>query len=570
MFSRIGVLFFFFCISFLIILVRLFYWQILKGYELSEEARRQYQSQTSIDAPRGEIMASDGSWLAASGEAWLVYAFLPDIVEPPQKISEKIAPLLVDESDNKDLLLAEIDRLHSLLTKSKVKWIALKSRVKPEVKKKIEEMGIKGIGFQLQESRIYPEASSAAHLLGFVGKDKEGSDKGYFGLEGYYDAVLASRPGFKAREKDALGVPILLKNAREVTAISGVNLKTNIDKFIQLDLDAKLAEGVKKYGATSGMAVVMNPKTGAIFAMSSFPSYDPREYWKFNDELFRNPIISTSFEPGSVFKVLVMASALDAGVVTPDTICDSCSKGVVVDGYLIETWNKVYYPNSTMTDVIVHSDNVGMVFVGKRLGSNKLYDYLQSFGIGKLTGIDLEGEINPSLRPKDSWSEIDLATATFGQGVAVTPIQLITAVSVIANKGKKVTPQVVDKLFDDGWEYDIKPVEGERVISEKAASQITAMMVEAAKSGEAKWTHIKGFKVAGKTGTAQVPIAGHYDEEKTVASFIGFAPYDDPKFIMLVTLVEPTTSPWASETAAPLWYSIASDLFEYFRIQPEN
>jgi len=208
--------------------------------------------------------------------------------------------------------------------------------------------------------------------------------------------------------------------------------------------------------------------------------------------------------------------------------------------------------------------------VGQKMGADLLYDYLTRFGVGKSTGIDLQGEAVSKLREKGTWNIVDLSTASFGQGVAVTPIQIITAVSSIANGGLKVTPQIVGKLQGDGWEEDVKPVIGERIISKKAADDMTAMMVEAAEHGEAKWTYLKGFNVAGKTGTAQIPIAGHYDKEKTIASFVGFAPADDPKFVMLVTLREPESSPWASETAAPLWYNIAKDLFMHFRIQPER
>ena len=222
-----------------------------------------------------------------------------------------------------------------------------------------------------------------------------------------------------------------------------------------------------------------------------------------------------------------------------------------------------------MVDVIVHSDNVGMSFVGQKLGADALYDYLDAFGIGKVTGIDLQGEGAPKLRDRGTWNVVDLAVASFGQGIAVTPIQMVKAVGAIANGGVMYTPQVVDKLEGVGWEEDVKPEEGTRVISKKAADEITSMMVLAASSGEAKWTHLRGFKVAGKTGTAQIPISGHYDQESTIASFVGFAPANDPKFLMLVTLREPVSSPWASETAAPLWYQIAKDLFIYFGIQPE-
>lgn len=561
-----------FC-AFALLLFRLFHWQVYKGQELSVAARNQYHSGSTIDAPRGEILASDGSWLAASGEAWLVWASLPDMKKSSEEIAEKLAPLFlgeVDEENYKNLLLNEVIRIRDLLEKSGVVWVPLKQKVSREVKLKIESLGLKGIGFDLQEKRIYPEASSAAHILGFVGKSQEGSDTGYFGLEGYYETALSGKPGFLSRESDAAGIPIVLGEAREISAIRGINLKTHIDSSIQANLEEKLKSGIEKYTAASGTAIVMDPKTGAVLGMVAYPSYDPDEYWRYSDELFSNPAISSSFEPGSIFKVLVMAAALDSGAVTQDTICDICSGPVKVDKYSIETWNNEYHPDSTMVDVIVHSDNVGMVFVSRRLGRESFYTYLTKFGLGEITGIDLQGEASPPLRDVTEWGPVELATASFGQGIAVTPIQMIRAVSVIANDGELVIPQVVDEIVDDTWEEDIKPVRLWRVISKQSANEMTSMMVQAAKNGEAKWTHLRGFKVAGKTGTAQIPIAGHYDEQKTIATFVGFAPYDNPKFVMMVTLQEPSSSPWASETAAPLWYSMAKDLFLYFGIQPEN
>ena len=314
----------------------------------------------------------------------------------------------------------------------------------------------------------------------------------------------------------------------------------------------------------------MNPKNGAILAMSSYPSYDPAKYNEYDGNLYKNPAISDTFEPGSVFKVLVMAAGLDDGAVSPDTICDICSGPLKVDKYFIETWNRKYYPDSTMTDVIVHSDNVGMSFVAQKLGADKLYDYLDKFGIGKLTGIDLQGESNIPMRKRGTWNIVDLATASFGQGISTTPIQIIRAVSAVANDGVLVTPKVVEKIELEGWSQNVDKKEEIRVIKKDTAEKMTEIMVQAAGHGEAQWTNLKGFSVAGKTGTAQIPIAGHYDPDATIASFIGFAPSNNPKFVMLVTLKEPQSSQWASETAAPLWYSIAKDLFAYFGIQPDN
>lgn len=562
----------FFVIIFISLISRLFYWQIINNEKLSNEAKNQYQKSDVITAPRGDILASDDSWLVARDIGFLAYASLPEIDKDTEKIANQLAPFFVENDGNteENELLDEVIRLNTLLSKDSVVWVPLKHRLDLETKRNIEALGIKGIGFEQEEDRSYPEGSSAAHLLGFVGKNMEGDDQGYFGLEGYYDLVLSGKPGFLKRESDAKGTPILLGTSKKLDAIEGVSLHTHINKAIQHFVEKRLLEGVERYGAKEGTVIIIRPIDGAILAMSTFPSYDPETYYNFSDDLFRNPAVSSSFEPGSIFKILVMAAALDAGVVEPDTKCDICDGPVKLDKYTINTWDNKYRPESTMIDVLVHSDNVGMVYVSQKLGIDKMYDYLEKFGIGKLTGIDLQGEMTPKLRNKSDLNYVDLATISFGQGVATTPIQIVKAATAIANNGIMVTPRVVDRISAKGWEEDLKTQTGKRVLSQKTAEKMSQMMVESAREGEAKWTHKKGFGVAGKTGTAQIPIKGHYDDEKTIASFIGFAPYDNPKFLMLVTLKEPDSSPWASETAAPLWYDIAEDLFYYFKIQPKN
>lgn len=567
---RLNLVFITIVLAFLALLFRLFYWQIIRAKDLSGQAREQYQSGVKIGASRGNILASDGNWLVGRGEAYLVFAEIPKLRQSPKAVAEKLAPLFVEDPNDRGSILLEIDRITSLLSKDEVVWVPIKQKITSDVKKGIEAQSLEGIGFEKKEDRVYPEASVAAHLLGFVGKNEAGENVGYFGLEGYYNLTLSGKSGFKASERDALGLPILTGVNREVEAISGVDLLTHIDKTIQLIVEKRLKEGIERYGAKGGTAIVFRPKDGALVSLAAFPSYDPVKYYEYGDEFFRNPAISDSFEPGSIFKPLVMAAALDTGVIEPESRCEICGGEVKVDKYTIETWDKKYHPDSTMTDVIVNSDNVGMTFVGEKLGAAKLFDYLDKFGIGHLTGIDLQGEINPGLRKKGDWNVVDLATASFGQGVATNPIQIVKAFAVLANRGVLVKPQVVDKIVKEGWEEDIKPEVGSRVISETTAREVTEMMVAAVKSGEAKWTQAAGFKIAGKTGTAQIPVSGHYDEEKTIASFVGFAPADDPKFVMLVTLREPTTSPWGSETAAPLWFGIARELFPYLGIQPER
>lgn len=567
--TRVSLLYIFFVLLFLGVIGRLFYWQIVRSSELSAYAKSQYQDKKVVSAKRGSIYANDNTWLATNGESWNLYIDKTKIDLKYDELLNKIIPHFNDQKNEEDSL-SEFVRIKDLISKESLVWVPVKKKIDVAKKKELEALGIKGLAFEEEDMRSYPEASAAAQLLGFVGKNKEGEDQGYFGLEGFYNLPLSGKAGFREREKDARGIPIYVGSGRDVPAVKGVDLITSIDKTIQLVIEKKLKDGIEKYGAKGGVAVVMNPYNGRILGMASYPSYDPRSYSSYSDELFRNPAVSDAFEPGSVFKVVVMASGIDAGVVTPDTKCDICLEPFKVDKYVIRTWDNKYRPDSTMTDVIVHSDNVGMTFVAQKLGSDKLYDYLHKFGIGDLSGIDLQGEANPGLRKRGTWNIVDLATAGFGQGVAVTPIQMLRATAVIANGGKLVTPQVVAKIVGEDWQVDIPPEVKKGVISEESAKKVTNMMVEAAKSGEAKWTSLTGFRVAGKTGTAQIPIEGHYDDKRTIGSFVGFAPADKPKFIMLVTLREPTSSPWASETAAPLWFSIARELFPYLGIQPES
>lgn len=566
---KIRILLVIFILLFFGLASRLFYWQVIKGSELSQKAKGQYNSSAVTTAPRGNIIASDGSFWVLRNNVWQITANPKLIKESSEEIAKKISPFLVEKPNDVASVSAEVFRISNLLSKKNISWVSISQKVSDGIKKNIQALGITGLDFTQQEGRFYPEASSAAQLLGFVGKDEAGENIGYFGLEGYYNLPLSGKPGFVAQEKDAKGVPILLGGSKHVTAIGGVDLTISVDKRIQIVAENKLEEGIAKYGAKGGTVTIMNPHTGEIMAMAGNPSYDPDEYQKYGNDYFRNPVISDSFEPGSTFKVIVMASGIDMGAITPDTKCDICDGPLNVDGYQIKTWNNEYRADSTMTEVLVHSDNVGMSFVGQKIGAENLYDYLQKFGFGNPTGIDLQGEASPPLRKKGTWSNVDLDTASFGQGIAVTAIQMVRAVSVIANGGYLITPHVVTKIQGDGWEEKINLPSPTRIISQESAEKTAEMMVLAANAGEANWAKIQGFTVAAKTGTAQIPVAGHYDPTNTNHSFIGFAPVSNPKFVMMVTLHSPTQSPWAAETAAPLWYSIARDLFPYMGVQPD-
>lgn len=556
----------FFFIFFLAITIRLFYWQVVRAEYLQAQAEGQHFTDVKVDALRGNIYFSDGSPIALSSPSFSLYAQSKTIFSSQRlELAYKLAKVLVDSEKIDDLAKDFINKLSQDLY-----WVQLKKNITVEQKKEIEQLNLKGIGFDTNTRRFYPEGSSAAHLLGFVGSDAKGANKGYFGLEGYYDGELKGVIGLIRHEKDALGLPILIGNFLTNDAQNGKDLVTSIDRSIQFIVEQVLKKGLEQYGAKAASAVVMDPKTGAILALASYPNYNLATYFDFPKEYFRNPVVADQYEPGSTFKVLVMAAAINEEVVTPDTKCDNCSGPISLGGFLIRTWDNKYFPDTSMKDVIVHSNNTGMVFVGKKLGLDKFYSYFNNFGFGKGTNIDLQDESAPDIRPKNEWREIDLATASFGQGIAITPIQMITAVSSIANGGKLMEPHIVKEIKDEKGVVEIKPKMIREVIKDSTAKIVSEMMVKAVEEGEAKFFRLKGFKVAGKTGTAQIPVAGHYDPNKTIASFVGFAPADDPKFVILVRYDQPSASIFGAETAAPTFFEIAKELFAYYKIAPSE
>ena len=266
-----------------------------------------------------------------------------------------------------------------------------------------------------------------------------------------------------------------------------------------------------------------------------------------------------------------MSAAFNEKLLTPQSKCPICAGPVSVGGYDLRTWNDEYYPNATMLEVIQHSDNTGMVYTAQKLGLDRMLKYLDRFGIGKLTGIDLQGEVVAEIKPKEDWYVVDLATTGFGQGISITPIELLTAFSSIANLGTMMEPHIVSSVTDiHGQVSKIPPKEIGKPISPATAKVMTQVLVNAVDKGEAKWAKIDDYRVAGKTGTASIPVEGKYDPNKTIASFIGFAPADDPKFVMLVILDRPTARIYGAETAAPVFFEIAKDLFTYYGLAPEN
>ncbi|MBI2621958.1 MAG: penicillin-binding protein 2 [Candidatus Levybacteria bacterium] len=549
-----------FTLVFGVIILRLFYWQVVKASELSKLGQIQYGQSIKIEPIRGEIETSDHFPIAANKISYIVFA-------NPKEIKNKEETIKI-LSQRLDLNQASVSAQLSL----DLFWVPLARGVDSGLRSEIEKANIPGVGFEQEFERLYPEASMAANLLGFVGRDEGGSSKGYSGLEGYWDRLLRGKEGSAVQIRDAIGRPILARvNSDEPFGTDGSSLILHLERGLQFLAEKKLKEGVERYGASGGMVGIMDPKTGAILAMANFPSFDPQEYSKYSDDLYKNSFISNLYEPGSTFKPLVVSAAFNEKLLTPTSRCPICTGPISVGGYDLHTWNDEYYPNSTMLEVIQHSDNIGMVYVARKLGVERMTKYLDKFGIGELTGIDLEGESVPHIKPENLWYEADLATAGFGQGISVTPIELLTAFSSIANKGVMMEPHVVAAVKDENGKITkIPPKEIGRPISEATAKVMTEVLVNAVSKGEAKWAKIPGYRVAGKTGTASIPIEGKYDPNKTIASFIGFAPVDEPKFAMLVILDRPTARIYGAETAAPVFFSIARDLLTHFGIPPDE
>jgi stage V sporulation protein D (sporulation-specific penicillin-binding protein) len=543
---------------FLLLISRLFYWQIVKAEELAKLGQSQYGKTITIQPRRGEIKTSDGFPLVSNKASYL-FAINPKEISDKQEVQDLLVSTLKENEASISAKLA-MDKF----------WVPVRDNIDTETKEKIEKSNLPGFYFEQKYTRFYPEASMAAQLTGFVGKGEDGEDKGYSGLEGFYERLLQGKEGKAVQVRDAFGKPILAKMNQSSIQVDGSSLILTIDRVIQFNVEKKLKESVERYEADSGMIGVMDPKTGEILAMASYPNFDQGEYQKYSEDLYKNPFISSLYEPGSTFKPLIMSSALDAKLVKSTTKCPVCAGPVSIGEYVIHTWNDKYHKDLSMNEVIQYSDNTGMVYVAQKLGLEKMSSYLKKFGIGELSGIDLQGEVTSNLEDK-TWYPVDIATLGFGQGISVTPIQILSAISAIANNGKRMEPHIVAAVESpDGSIAKIAPKALGSPISEEAAKVMTEMMVNAVNKGEASWARLDKYRIAGKTGTASIPIKGHYDPQHTITSFIGFAPADNPKFLMIVVFVRPKASIYGAETAAPVFFNIAKDLLVYYGIPPEK
>ncbi len=425
---------------------------------------------------------------------------------------------------------------------------------------------LSGLALVPTHKRIYPAGELMGHVLGFVSQE----GKGYFGVEEFYDDWLSGKP------VDVQRVFIPLEAGMNPDPIAGVNLVLTIDLEIQQAAATLLKQAIERAYAESGQIIVMDPSNGEILAMVAWPALDPDNYEKWlskQDEvhLVITPAVASPYEPGSTFKVLVMAAALNEGVVSPgDEFIDTGE--IEVGGHIIRNWDGEAWGLQTMVGCMQYSLNTCLAYVGsQKLQAARFYLAMKDFGIGSLTGIDLAGEVKGQLRvPGDiDWTESDIGTNSFGQGVSVTPIQLLTAFGAVANDGMMVLPHIVRQVSGPQGEYWIKTTTLGRPILSEAAQTLNKMLIQTMGS-ESELSLVQGYTLAGKTGTAQIPTEYGYDPHWTIASFIGWGPVEDPRFLVFIRIDKPQSSPWGSEVAAPVFKQIVEQLVIQLGIPPKN
>ena len=557
---RLTLLVFFIVLGITIIVGRLVYYQIFMHDELRAWAIGQRIREESIPVERGDIHDINGSLLALDTARWNV-SVSPPLVFGGEELASDLARIL---NMPRTEILAEIN--------SERPWARLATSVDYEVGEAILALGASGVNCEEVPSRFYPEGSLLAHLVGIVNS----TSTGFYGVEGYYDQVLRGTEGRKTIEKGPGDNDLPLPAIEEVSGKAGSSLVLTVDRNIQFIAQQELLKALDKYEAESGTVLILDPQTGAILADYSHPTYDPNDFLNEERDLLADPAVSDMWEPGSIFKIITWAAALDSGTISPGTTFYD-EGALEVGGRVMRNWNRQGNGLVTMTDGLVKSLNTVAAFISTSMGKETFYNYLRRFGFGQLTEVDLQSE-GPGMvkMPGDSnWFPSELGTNSFGQGIAVTPMQMIVAVSAVANQGTMMKPYVVHELTsidpDTGEErvVQVQPMVVRRAISAQTAKTLTNMLVEVVEQGATE-AQVPGYRIAGKTGTAQVPTAYGYHESDTIASFVGFAPAEDPQFIVLVKLDRPRASPWGSRTAAPTFSAIAERLFAYMQIPPDE
>lgn len=515
--------------------------QLANGDYYLARAESQYFSSGVLKAERGTIYFTDKNGrqvaVVSNKDLPLVYA-VPKVIEDPLETANQLAFML--ERPAEDILRQ--------LSKRNDAYELLVRKAGSDVARKVEDVKIKGVYVESVPERFYPFGSLAAHLLGFVGPNEaDAGESGHYGVEELHNETLSGLPG------EARGNKIIAPKP-------GEDLTLTIDPNIQIEAERILGDLMQTSGARGGSVIVEEPKTGKILAMGSYPRFDPNNYNKTAIGDFLNPVVQQIYEPGSVLKVITMAAGIDAGKITPETtFVDSGT--FTVSGKKIQNWGLKAYGRVTMTTVIEKSINTGAAFAEQQIGHDTFRKYIEKFGFGEKTGVDLPGELKGDLRQLVPYAPpVAFATASFGQGIAVTQLGLINAVAAIANGGTLMRPYVNAALEPQSIRTAIRP---------ETARQVTEMMVSAVdKAGVA---NISGYSIAGKTGTAQVPDFrnGGYTD-KVIHTYVGFGPTADPRFIVLLKLNEPSSAPLAGLTVVPAFRDLAQFILNYYNVSPDR
>jgi len=553
-------------VAYVVLLGRLVYWQGIRHHDLARRAAEQHDDHIVLPAVRGQILDRRGSLLATNTAVYSVFAS-PDQIPAGQQsmIAARLAPVLgMDQAD----LMARLS--------SPRKFEYLKRRVPVDVAQQLDRLKLPGIGRLQETARTYfegavPGTTLAANLLGFVNADGQGN----YGVEGYYNALLAGQAGSETTIVDLLNHPIVLSDRKRQEPVDGATLQLTLDSAIQVVAERALADGVRKYQAESGSLMIMEPKTGRIIAWADVPTYDANQYpavAQNQPALFVDPIVSHLYEPGSVMKVVTLSGALDAHAITPEYSFYEPGS-VTIGGATIHNWDGKAHGWVSMAEVLRNSLNVGAVKAMQLEGTDRFYQSLQRFGIGDPTGVDLAGEVHAPLRDSNRWLLSEFATATYGQGVAVTPIEMLMAINVIATGGDLVWPHVVDQITDShGQVRPVHPRVIRRAVTPETAQQMQQMMVGVVDGphGSGFAARIDGFRnrIAGKTGTAEIPVNGSYQNGEVIAAFVGFLPATNPQFTMMVIVRKPRILFEGAYVAAPLWKTVATALITQWNIAP--
>jgi cell division protein FtsI (penicillin-binding protein 3) len=538
------------------LVARLSYLQLVRHTELTTLASRQYSRMVVLQAQRGPIVDRHGAALATSSPAESLFAH-PRSVGDPVRVAARLAPVLeVPEPE-----------LHATLVSGKP-FVWLRRRVPPAVAAQVRALREPGLDLVPEPMRLYPNRELAAHVVGFVGMDG-----GLEGVERAWDKDLGGAPGKAITGRDALGRGI--ESAKTLKPpVPGQGVMLTIDTNIQYIAEREIDAAFRRTGSRAAMAVVMEPRTGDVLAIAIRPTFNPnavggdgrqREAW-------RNRAVTDPFEPGSTFKVIMAAAALEEGVVTPASRLYAENGSITIAKTTIHDWKK--YGWLTFSEVLQNSSNVGSIKVGLALGAERYHRYMSAFGFGALTGVGLSGESRGTLRDPSRWSALSLPTMSIGQEVSVTALQMVAAFGAIANGGTLVQPRLVRSIFDaDGREVRrFDPVAVRQVISKETAQTLTRILTRVVTDGTGHNAAIAGYDVAGKTGTAQKldPATRRYSRAPGVLSFVGFAPADTPRFVMLVMLDEPKNEKWGSEAAAPIFSAIGRDVLRYLDVAPRD